>query len=1180
MPPRATKRGGKGQEGEGSRRVKNTMLLDQRGMRGGGLEDEVEEVNMLNEKMKTALMGYARLDVLGNREHLEFGKWNPRKLVKTQISELVESFQVNGVHRFNRAHAIPLIVSKSLIKRDTYTLEDVPRDEIPILEIATNHRDGWKVYAAGGQHRLEALAIWFEKKKKQLDEFVSLEQSIANKDVDEVDANQLKKWNEEQKAEKDKLEAIIAYEGQWLVSLFDDSKIDETLALHIAKNETKHVYMESPMEGLIQFFKAMKSKQQTFRNVKAIPQSKGNASKQHDLLRQDYVWEMLTYFDSAGVHFWHADFMVFSEFYATMFSSYGGILAYMVGCLERRFRMCFNSVEVDEKSVRSLLARLRSKDVKDAQIAQEQLDAIVQQLKDAKPIPEAYSDGIRTAIDECFKRCIENTSGVQEFGNQSSSEWMMSYAQYASEVPMKMQAEVDDMATRGDLSRIRPETCHALKTCAIKARIVLTSDSQRDEFAGFPLMSSLIFKVFKVHLQRIQRAILELSSWWTPFVYTAKIHPKEWTPGSASADLRRAIFAHPQYHVDTRDVVWDKIVLMIFEHYPALLNMEGQLMTLNVPDRSISQAQLLAIFGLSLSGGPKPSKKAPSVTIKGKGKAKKREDDGDEEFTAGASGDDEGQQDGDPSESSDDDDEATPGETRAERYARREKERAEAEARARSLELEALAACKALDKSEKLTGPAWSYCDRPWTRRSKITTNTVPHSFRGYDLIHAHTWEWATLDGPSRARILRILACLSIYEACAISEYRPQLLSDPEGGAAFLRNKIEADTAPYRLTTIQKERRQTTLSNIKQRPAKVAVSHPWADGIPAVPNAVEGFDLHTELARHTLSVMKKDQQAQLQRIIQYVQTQTIAWVDTTNTMTARDKPDLHPDVQSSLEDLVAVRAGVTFMSADLTRLQSLQVNAWNQRLEMEGLNPSDAQFTEDVDGLNVVWNSTGEERSKLASQRKPFVILSRSEVEQRKPVAPAPVQKTSRSVVAGHRAATTTPDEDMSTGHESDEDGAPNTRPNRFGPLHDASDRQGSLQDIPSDVHRDEASMEMLTESLPPAHPEDVVNPDSYLPPIPPSIHNPPTSHIKLSNKSIKRDLRPPRPPTPSSSALPTHNMKRAASNSLSSVKDDVSLPSDPTSIRRGKKFLRAGDPPSSRLSQVAETEDVVEQLG
>ncbi|KAI6154547.1 hypothetical protein BKA82DRAFT_4347478 [Pisolithus tinctorius] len=1109
MPPRATKRGGKGQEGEGSRRVKNTMLLDQRGMRGGGLEDEVEEVNMLNEKMKTALMGYARLDVLGNREHLEFGKWNPRKLVKTQISELVESFQVNGVHRFNRAHAIPLIVSKSLIKRDTYTLEDVPRDEIPILEIATNHRDGWKVYAAGGQHRLEALAIWFEKKKKQLDEFVSLEQSIANKDVDEVDANQLKKWNEEQKAEKDKLEAIIVYEGQWLVSLFDDSKIDETLALHIAKNETKHVYMESPMEGLIQFFKAMKSKQQTFRNVKAIPQSKGNASKQHDLLRQDYVWEMLTYFDSAGVHFWHADFMVFSEFYATMFSSYGGILAYMVGCLERRFRMCFNSVEVDEKSVRSLLARLRSKDVKDAQIAQEQLDAIVQQLKDAKPIPEAYSDGIRTAIDECFKRCIENTSGVQEFGNQSSSEWMTSYAQYASEVPMKMQAEVDDMATRGDLSRIRPETCHALKTCAIKARIVLTSDSQRDEFAGFPLMSSSIFKVFKVHLQRIQRAILELSSWWTPFVYTAKIHPKEWTPGSASADLRHAIFAHPQYHVDTRDVVWDKIVLMIFEHYPALLNMEGQLMTLNVPDRSISQAQLLAIFGLSLSGGPKPSKKAPSVTIKGKGKAKKREDDGDEEFTAGASGDDEGQQDGDPSESSDDDDEATPGETRAERYARREKERAEAEARARSLELEALAACKALDK----------------------------------------------------------------------------------------------------------KRRQTTLSNIKQRPAKVAVSHPWADGIPAVPNAVEGFDLHTELARHTLSVMKKDQQAQLQRIIQYVQTQTIAWVDTTNTMTARDKPDLHPDVQSSLEDLVAVRAGVTFMSADLTRLQSLQVNAWNQRLEMEGLNPSDAQFTEDVDGLNVVWNSTGEERSKLASQRKPFVILSRSEVEQRKPVAPAPVQKTSRSVVAGHRAATTTPDEDMSTGHESDEDGAPNTRPNRFGPLHDASDRQGSLQDIPSDVHRDEASMEMSTESLPPAHPEDVVNPDSFmssntefdhgpshhtphllsppptapsplhpishdLPPIPPSIHNPPTSHIKLSNKSIKRDLRPPRPPTPSSSALPTHNMKRAASNSLSSVEDDVSLPSDPTSIRRGKKFLRAGDPPSSRLSQVAETEDVVEQLG
>ncbi|KIN95510.1 hypothetical protein M404DRAFT_34058 [Pisolithus tinctorius Marx 270] len=948
-----------------------------------------------------------------------------------------EGSRVNGVHRFNRAHAILLIVSKSLIKQDTYTLEDVPRDEIPILEIATNHRDGWKVYAAGGQHRLEALAIWFEKKKKQLDEFVSLEQSIVNKDVDEVDANQLKKWNEEQKAEKDKLEAIITYEGQWLVSLFDDSKINETLTLHIAKNETKHVYMESPMEGLIQFFKAMKSKQQTFRNVKAIPQSKGNASKQHDLLRQDYVWEMLTYFDSAGVHFWHVDFMVFSEFYVTMFSSYGGILAYMVRCLERRFWMCFNSVELDEKSMRSLLAQLRSKDAKDANIAQEQLDTIVQQLKDAKPIPEAYSDRIRTAIDECFKRCIKNMSAVQEFGNQSSSEWMTSYAQYASEVPMKMQAEVDDMATCGDLSRICPETCHALKTCAIK----------RDEFAGFPLMPSSIFKVFKVHLQHIQHAILELSSWWTPFVYTAKIHPKEWTPRSASADLRCAIFAHPQYHVNTHDVMWDKIVLMIFEHYPALLNMEGQLMTLNVPDRSISQAQLLAIFGLLLSGGPKPSKKAPSVTIKGKGKAKKCEDDGDEEFTAGASGDDEGQRDGDPSESSDDDDEATPGETRAERLC---------DVRKRELKLRPVPV-------------VLSWKPLLLARHStRITTNTIPHSFQGYDLIHAHTWEWATLDGPSRTRILRILACLSIYEACAISEYHPQLLSDPQGSTAFLHNKIEADTAPYHLTTIQKERHQTTLSNIKQRPTKVAVSHPWADGIPTVPNAVEGFDLHTELARHTLSVMKKDQQAQLQRIIQYVQTQTITWVDTTNTMTAHDKPDLHPDVQSSLKDLVAVCAGVTFMSADLTQLQSLQVNAWNQRLEMEGLNPSNAQFTEDVDGLNVIWNSTAEERSKLASQRKPFIILSCSEVKQRKPVTPAPVQKTSRSVIAGRRVAATMPDEDMSTGHESDKDSPPNTRPNRFGPLHDASDRQGSLQDIPSDVHRDEASMEMSTVSVPP----------------------------------------------------------------------------------------------------------------
>ncbi|KAI6016456.1 hypothetical protein PISMIDRAFT_13238 [Pisolithus microcarpus 441] len=54
----------------------------------------------------------------------------------------------------------------------------------------------------------------------------------------------------------------------------------------------------------------MRAEARTYQNVKLLPQSKGTAAKQLELLNQDYVWEMLTHFDTAGVHYWHADFAI------------------------------------------------------------------------------------------------------------------------------------------------------------------------------------------------------------------------------------------------------------------------------------------------------------------------------------------------------------------------------------------------------------------------------------------------------------------------------------------------------------------------------------------------------------------------------------------------------------------------------------------------------------------------------------------------------------------------------------------------------------------------------------------------------------------------------------------------------------------------------------------------------
>ena len=63
--------------------------------------------------------------------------------------------------------------------------------------------------------------------------------------------------------------------------------MDAGLGLHISRNETKHVYMESPLEGLIQTFKTMKVEGQDWRKVKLVMMLRMNATKQHELLKQD-----------------------------------------------------------------------------------------------------------------------------------------------------------------------------------------------------------------------------------------------------------------------------------------------------------------------------------------------------------------------------------------------------------------------------------------------------------------------------------------------------------------------------------------------------------------------------------------------------------------------------------------------------------------------------------------------------------------------------------------------------------------------------------------------------------------------------------------------------------------------------------------------------------------------------
>lgn len=329
--------------------------------------------------------------------------------------------------------------------------------------------------------------------------------------------------------------------------------------------------------------------------------------------------------------------------------------------------------------------------------------------------------------------------------------------------------------------------------------------------------------------------------------------------------------------------------------------MEALLDTVSVPPRLLVQNDLLKTFGLP-TGADKRS--ARSTTVKGKEKETKSDgDDGDDQRV----GDDNKQMDDDDDDSSGEDDDVdvmANKRTRAERTEKRAQNKI-ASVRLESLRVEALEAYRIVNNSAKLSDALPPQLHTAWIRKSKLTTDAVANTFRGQNMLKWHTWEWATTAGPSRSRTLRLIVCNVIAEHTVIQGYRPRLLADVNGGACFIRNLIDSNTKSYRIKLKQTGLQQTTLDQIHSPQERLSLS--WPDGIKVTQATVKRFSLDEELSSYNANVTKVQQQQQLQRIIQVVESQRIAWQDTTNTVNSHDKPPIVANVQSALESLIQVR---------------------------------------------------------------------------------------------------------------------------------------------------------------------------------------------------------------------------------------------------------------------------------
>ncbi|KAI5998561.1 hypothetical protein F5J12DRAFT_895514 [Pisolithus orientalis] len=618
-----------------------------------------------------------------------FGIWNSQQVVQVQVMNLMNSFLQNGLDQFNAAHMIPLVIDKQWMKKDSYTTGspmDLNIEQIPLLEIdETIATKNWSIPAAGGQHCMCALKAWHEKKKTQLNELELLIKQLKKQDMEEATEEDIGELNKYIK-EMDGIKGLLGYGGQWLVMIYSK----EALVLG-------HKWYNIPHAGV----------------------NAGPIGKQMELLSQDYVFKLMLFMNSASMHYIHSLIFDLNKLHAMMMSPGGGIIAYVMSTLKEKLALCFNTVkftiaeftDLDKKASKCAVSSEKEQ-------AHDHLQSILDTLRRALPLHQAIVPQVWDVIDAVFTgHLFADSETVEEI------------------------TQIDE-----DISLYEDDVKKAIQMSPAKISLLLSEWCSDEPLYLFPLPSYRLIKAMNNHLLRINGALLECASWWLLFIHHDKVHPQDWSPGSASADMVRAVLAHRSPKMDGCVSAINEIVAMIFLQYATFLQMEDSLTYKGLFHHQLTQNKLLLIFCQLKQDNDKDSHP------KGKGKAKVKaednegdEDGGQEDRQVGDDGDDDKGSGRDMSEACDggEPENADGKITREQWVDRRAHAKEEAAAHHQLLAKEAETAImylSAVEKPLKITPKDFGI---PTDHLSKLPSHAPKNIFHGQEFIIHHTYKWA-----------------------------------------------------------------------------------------------------------------------------------------------------------------------------------------------------------------------------------------------------------------------------------------------------------------------------------------------------------------------------------------------------------------------------------------------------
>ena len=177
--------------------------------------------------------------------------------------------------------------------------------------------------------------------------------------------------------------------------------------------------------------------------------------------------------------------------------------------MEDRLRLCFNTMEIDPKTVDELISEYGIDDD-----ATKELDTIYKTLMKETPIPSGILDIIRTNINTAFNDHLgRDTAASRDFGMSSSRRWKIGMGAYMDQVVKTVSQTVDELVSSGDLTnmRISEDANVAIRTCASKMRVVLTVGPKfKKGMASLPFMCRSAYTLMSQRLDIITDSLKEV----------------------------------------------------------------------------------------------------------------------------------------------------------------------------------------------------------------------------------------------------------------------------------------------------------------------------------------------------------------------------------------------------------------------------------------------------------------------------------------------------------------------------------------------------------------------------------------------------------------------------------------------------------------------------------------------